>query len=166
MDDDVTALASEEMADTPASAASARRPLFRHPWRVAVVVIAVLVVVNLGVVLLNESDTTPGGDQALPADIQAISPKEGGLAGPVDTVSVDLADQYTGVLVVDGIEIPEDELERVVSLQTVSFRPGPNQAISRFRPGQNSVVVKYWRGRLQDRPSRPFSFGWTFRVGA
>jgi hypothetical protein len=166
--DDDAALASQEMADSPArsSGASARRPLFRHPGRVAIVAIALVVVVNLVIVLLNEQDTTPGGNDALPSDIQSISPERGQLAGPVDTVSVDLADQYTGVLVIDGEEIPEDELERVVSLQTVSFRPGPNQILTRFPTGTNTAVVKYWQGRLQDRPAKPFSYSWTFRVGA
>jgi hypothetical protein len=154
------------MADTPATAAPARRPLFRHPWRVAIVSVTVLLVLNLGVILLNESDTTPGGLQALPSDIESISPERAQLASPLDTVSVDLADQYTGVLVIDGIEIPEDQLERVVSLQTISFRPGPDKAISRYRAGENTVVVKYWRGRLQDRPGNPYSFGWTFRASA
>jgi hypothetical protein len=123
-------------------------------------------VLNLGIFLLNESDTTPGGVDPLPADIQSISPERGQLASPLDTVSVDLADQYTGVLVIDGTEIPEDQLERVVSLQTISFRPGNDKVISRYRAGENTVVVKYWRGRLQDRPSNPFSFGWTFRSSA
>lgn len=168
MDRDDAALASQEMADSraPAARAPARRPLFRHPGRVAIVVVALLVVVNLVVVLLNESDTTPGGNKALPTDVQSISPERGQLAGPVDTVSVDLSDQYTGVLVIDGEEIPEDEMERVVSLQTVSFRPGPNKILTRFPAGTNSVVVKYWEGRLQDRPTDTFSYSWTFRVGA
>jgi hypothetical protein len=26
--------------------------------------------------------------------------------------------------------------------------------------------VKYWRGRLVDRPANPYSFGWSFRASA
>jgi hypothetical protein len=154
------------MADSPAAAAPARRRLFKHPGRVAVVAITLLVVFNLGIFLLNESDTSQQGEKALPADIQAVSPEPDQLTGLIDTVTVDLADQYTGVLVIDGIEIPEDELERVVGIQQVSFRPGPDKVISRFRPGVNQVVVKYWDGRLQDRPNKPYSFSWSFRASA
>lgn len=150
------------MADSPTAAPPARRRLFQHPGRVAIVAITLLVVFNLGIFLLNESDTSPTSDRALPADVQAVSPKPNELTGLVDTVTVDLADQYTGVLVVDGIEIPEDQLERVVGIQQVSFRPGPNKAISKFRAGQNQVVVKYWNGRLQDRPAKPYSYSWSF----
>ena len=154
------------MADTPAVAASSRRRLFKHPGRVAVVAITLLVVFNLGIVLLNESDTSPTGERALPVDIEAVSPEPNQITGLIDTVTVDLADQYSGVLVIDGVEIPEDQLERVVGIQTVSFRPGPDKVISRFRAGENVVVVKYWNGRLQDRPAKPYSFSWTFRASA
>jgi len=140
--------------------------LFKHPGRVAVVAISLLVVLNLGIVLANQSDTSQQGEKALPVDIEAVSPEPNQLTGLVDTVTVDLADQYSGVLVIDGVEIPEDELDRVVGIQTVSFRPGPDKAISRFRAGENQVEVKYWDGRLQDRPEKTYSFGWSFRASA
>jgi hypothetical protein len=154
------------MADSPPAAAPARRPLFKHPGRVAVVAITLLAVLNLGIILLNESDTSQTSTKALPADIQAISPEENQITGLVDTVTVDLADRYSGVLVIDGIEIPEDQLDRVVGIQQVSFRPGPDKEISRFRTGDNTVTVLYWNGRLQDRPEKPYSFSWTFRASA
>ena len=154
------------MADTPAAAAPARKRLFKHPGRVAVVAITLLVVFNLGIFLFNESDTSPQGEKALPVDVQAVSPEPEQITGLIDTVTVDLADQYSGVLVVDGVEIPEDELDRVVGIQSVSFRPGPDKVISRFRAGVNDVVVRYWNGRLQDRPAKPFSYSWQFRASA
>jgi hypothetical protein len=154
------------MADSPAAAAPARRPLFKHPGRVAVVAISLLVVLNLGIFLFNESDTSPQGEKALPVDIEAVSPEPNQITGLIDTVTVDLADQYSGVLVIDGVEIPEDQLVFVVGIQTVSFRPGPDKAISRFRAGENDVEVKYWEGRLQDRPEKPYSFGWSFQAKA
>jgi hypothetical protein len=150
------------MADTPAAAVPARRRLFKHPGRVAIVAVTLLVTFNLGIILLNEADTSPTGEKALPTDIQAVSPAPNQITSLVDTVTVDLADQYTGVLVIDGKEIPEDQLDRVVGIQTVSFRPGPDKAFSRFRDGENQVVVKYWEGRLADRPGKTYSFSWSF----
>jgi hypothetical protein len=154
------------MVDSPAAAAPARRRLFKHPGRVAVVAITLLVTVNLGIFLLNESDTSQPGANSRPVDIEAVSPKPDSNTGLVDTVTVDLADRYTGVLVVDGVEIPEDQLVRVVGIQTVSFRPGPGKEISKFRPGINQVVVKYWDGRLVDRPAKPFTNSWQFDASA
>jgi len=43
--------------------------------------------------------------------------ERGALTGLIDTITVDLRDDMSGVLVVDGVEIPEDQLERVVGLQ-------------------------------------------------
>jgi hypothetical protein len=159
------------MPDAPTATAPApapaRRRLFQHPGRVAIIAITVLVALNLGIVLLNESDTSQTGPKALPVDIEAVSPLPGQLTGLVDTVTVDLADRYTGVLLIDGVEIPEDQLDRVQGIQTVSFRPGPGKEISQFRAGDNTVTVKYWDGRLQDRPAKGlYSYSWTFRASA
>ncbi len=138
----------------------------QHPGRVAIVLGVVLLVLNLGVILLATADTSEKGRRPLPNDIESINPERGELTGLVDTVTVNLRDDMTGVLVVDGIEIPEDQLDRVVGLQVVSFRPGPGKEIPRFRAGDNTVLVRYWRGRLQDRPADPFTFGWSFRASA
>jgi hypothetical protein len=140
--------------------------IVKHPWRVAIVLGAVLLMVNLAIVMSANTDTTEKGLKPLPNEIESITPQRGELTGLVDTITVDLRDDLSGVLVVDGVEIPEDQLERVVGLQQVTFRPGPGKEISRFRAGDNTVEVLYWPGRLQDRPAKPFDFGWTFRAGA
>src|SRR4029079_3725944 len=150
------------MAGSPTAVAPAKKQLFKHPGRVAIVAIALLVVFNLGIVLLNQSDSTPSGPAALPADIEAVSPAPNEITGLIDDVTVDLADQYIGVLVIDGIEIPEDQLERVVGIQQVSFRPGPDKAIRRLRAGAHDGRVTSWRGRLVDRPAKTFSYSWSF----
>ncbi|HEX9504583.1 MAG TPA: hypothetical protein VGA62_01135 [Acidimicrobiia bacterium] len=147
------------MADTTT------RRVFQHPGRVAVVVVGLLVVLNLGVVLLNSADTSPGGHPSLPETVQSISPERGSLTTLIDTVSVDLRDDLTGVLLIDGIEIPEDQLNRVVELGEVGFRPGPGKELVRLRTGDNTVVVLYWR-QGKPRPKHPASFGWTFRAAA
>jgi hypothetical protein len=154
------------MADSPAAAAPARRRLFKHPGRVAVVAISLFAVFNAGIFLFNESDTTQQGEQALPVDIEAVRPEPNQITNLLSTVTVDLADRYSGVLVIDGIEIPEDQLDRVVGIQTVSFRPGRDKAIGRFRAGENTVTVLYWDGRLQDRPEKPYSYSWSFVASA
>jgi hypothetical protein len=146
--------------------ASTRRRIFQHPGRVAIVVVALVVVANLGFVLLHNSDTSPGGGNPLPVTIESISPERGQLTSLIDTITVDLRNDLTGVLVVDGVEIPEDELQRVKELGEISFRPGPDKIITRFRPGNNEVVVKYWSQKLTNRPANPPSYGWSFRASA
>lgn len=162
------------ITDTPAgrpaltAATPPPRRAFKHPWRVVIVLGALLLLANIGILVIANADTSETSLQPLPNDIESISPERGEITGLVDTITVDLRDDMTGVLVVDGIEIPEDQLERVVGLQQVIYRPGPGKDIPRFRAGDNTVVVKYWRGRLQDRPaeSKLYTYGWTFRAAA
>ncbi len=154
-----------------AQRAPAPHRLFQHPGRVAVVVIALVVVLNLSIVLLNEADTSPGGGAPPPATVQSVSPAPHSIAGPVDTVIVDLDDSLTGVLLIKQnnqfVEIPEDQLARVIGLSQVSFRPGPGKDIARFAPGPTEVVVLYWsKTRPGGRPANPASYSWSFDVKA
>ncbi len=133
--------------------------------------IALLVVLNLGIVLLNNSDTSPGGRNPLPATVESVSPEPGSIASPIDTVTVDLDDSLTGVLLIkhEGryVEIPEDQLDRVVELSQISFRPGPGKDITKFSAGENDVVVLFWsKTRVGGRPQHPASYSWSFQVKA
>lgn len=148
----------------PAPEAGGRPPWFLHPWRWVIVGAVVVVVLNLGVVLLSQSDTQPEG-RTLPSTVESVSPGPGELARLQDTVTADLRDDLTGVLVIDGAEVPEDQLERIVPLASVSFRPGALKHLTRFEPGQHTVAVYYWP-QGKERPARPGVYSWDFRAGA
>jgi hypothetical protein len=160
------------MADTPTTAAQGRPRVFQHPGRVAVVVVVVLLVLNVGYLLIRESDTSTGSSNPLPATVASVLPEPGTIAGPIDTIVVDLDDTYTGVLLVSQnngafVEIPEDQLDRVVELGQVAYRPGPDKEITRFTPGTVRVSVLYWpKNRLGGRPQHPASYTWSFEVKA
>jgi len=128
------------------------------------VAVVVLVVLNLAVLALDQSDTAPAG-RTLPSALDSLTPAPGELVRLQDTIGADLRDDLTGVLVLDGAEIPEDQLERVVPLAQVTFRPGPDQDLERFEPGQHTLVVRYWP-QGKPRPANPRSYSWSFRAGA
>ncbi len=142
-----------------------RPRLFRHPGRVAVVVVALLAAANLGVVLLVSADTSAPSRLGLPETIEAIAPERNSITSRRETISVDLRDDLYGVILLDRVEIPEDQLSRVEELGVVSFRPGPGQDLAAFSGGEHTVVVSYWP-RSEPRPDRPASYSWTFRVTA
>jgi hypothetical protein len=129
-------------------------------------------VLNLAIVVLNESDTSQGGGNPLPATVQSVLPESGSIAGPAVTIVADLDDSLTGVLLIrqnDGpyVEIPEDQLTRVVDLGQVAFQPGPGKEITRFAAGEVDVSVLYWsRTRVGGRPRHPASYTWSFQVKA
>ena len=146
------------------AATAHRNPVLRHPWRWVVVAGIVIVVLNLALIGLDESDTTPGG-HTLPSAVDSVTPAPGELVRLQDTVGADLRDDLTGVLVLDGAEIPEDQLERVIPLAQVTFRPGPDQDLEKLEPGEHTLVVLYWP-QGKERPARPASYSWSFRAGA
>jgi hypothetical protein len=142
-----------------------RPKLFRHPWRVAIVTGVLVLVLNLVVIVLANTDTSPGGRAPLPVTVESISPERGALTGLVDTITVDLRNDLTGYLVVDGQRIPDDQTDRVAELGVLSFRPGPGKVLTKFVTGDNTAVVYYWP-RTKAEPAHPPNFGWRFQAAA
>lgn len=140
-----------------------RRRVFEHPGRVAVVVVGMLVVLNLGVWLIATSESGAPGP-TLPEHIEMLSPAPGDVAKSQDTIIVDLRTGLTGSLVVNGHEIPRDQLELNEPLGVISFRPGPDKDFERWPTGDIAVEVLTWP-QTDDRPEDPDRYGWTFRVG-
>ncbi|MFI5046998.1 MAG: hypothetical protein ACHQIG_08030 [Acidimicrobiia bacterium] len=149
--------------------AAPRARVFRHPWRVVIVAIALFAVLNLGVILLANSDTSKPGTQSLPVTVESVNPGPGELTGLVDDVTIDLRDDLTGDMVIDGITIPEDQLERTAELGIITFRPGKGKELTKLVSGENTVVVYYWP-RTDDRPepleTAPGRYSWRFRAAA
>jgi hypothetical protein len=136
---------------------------------VAIVVVVLVAVANLGFVLFHEADTSRNG-QTYPNAIDSLSPAPGEIIGPQATITVDLRDDLSGVLLLgrgDAAlqEVPEDQTDRVIPLGQLSFRPGPGKDITQFAPGNYNAVVLYWP-QGKDRPAQPGSYPWSFRVGA
>jgi hypothetical protein len=142
-----------------------KRKLIEHPWRVAIVVIALVAVLNLGILLIRTSDTSVPGATPPPESVESVSPQPSEITGLVDDVSADLADNLTGVLVINGTEIPEDQVSRVEELGIITFRPGPGKDITAFPAGVNTVVVEYWE-QGKERPAHPAVYTWHFTAAA
>jgi len=133
--------------------------VFRHPWRVVVVVAVLLAVASLTAVLLDAADTSRVNESPRAA-VETVNPADGEILQ--DAITADLRNNLTGVLVIDGIEVPEDQTDRVEPLGQVSFRPGPGTDVDRFEPGVHKVAVLYWpQGKA--RPAHPDGYTWTFR---
>jgi hypothetical protein len=161
-------VASGRYVRAVADAAPRARP-FRHPWRVTIVAVALFAVLNLGVILLANSDTSEPGTESLPESVEAVTPGPGELTTLVDDVAADLRDDVTGDLVINGITIPEDQLDRTDELGIVAFRPGKGKELTELQRGENTVVVYYWP-RTDPRPepleSAPLRYSWRFRAAA
>jgi hypothetical protein len=118
----------------------------------------------------------------LPATIENIEPIGGGAGVPAQTsVLVDLTAGYTGVLVIDGLELQtvnrEDLQDKNKPGQqivlpptviydpgnaTLSFQPSDKSAIKEFTQGEHTVKVIYWKV-TEDR-THSKSYAWSFNV--
>lgn len=134
----------------------------RHPWRFAIVAVGLLVVVNL-LIYVGVSADTSDKTRVLPSEVQNVMPAPGSQVRVQDTVSVDLRDDLTGVLVIDGVELPESEISRIPSLGEISFRPGKGKVFERLEPGVHNVSVIYWP-QIKDRSEGTQTFTWSFRT--
>jgi hypothetical protein len=157
---------------TPSAPVTARRPkLIQHPSRVATVIAALALVVTLGVVLLQSANTDTASERRYPTAIDGVSPGPGELIRAQDTISADLRDGLTGVILLKApgeptyLEIPEDQLERIGPLGQLSFRTDAEHEFAKFAPGEWGALVLFWP-QGKERPVTPGQYSWAFRVGA
>ncbi|HMF84489.1 MAG TPA: hypothetical protein VKI01_14555 [Acidimicrobiia bacterium] len=136
-----------------------------HPWRVVIVVGGLALVASLLLVLGYNSDTSDQGRQELSADVRQVRPAPGSIATPQTDVEVRLRSGLTGVLVLNGKRLPEDQLVIDNATSTIRFQPGEGREVSRLPAGRNDLAVLYW-GQTEPEPAKPKSFGWGFQVGA
>lgn len=144
------------MATSLPPAGGARR--LQHPWRVVIIVGLLSAAVSLAAITIDSTDTTTIGEDPIVA-IETLTPAPGEILQ--DAITADLRNDLTGVLVIDGVEVPEDQTDRVEPLGEVSFRPGPGKEIVRFQPGEHTVIVLFWE-RGKTRPANPESYLWSF----
>lgn len=133
-----------------------------HPYvRSGLTAVAVTAAIGLLVLAFRVAETAD--DVQLPPGVESVDPAPGSIMRPQGDVSADLDAHLTGVLLLDGREVPEDQLDRVQPLGQVSFQPGPAKDVELFDPGEHTATVVFWdetEGRDRSR-----SFTWKFRVG-
>lgn len=78
-------------------------------------------------------------------------------------VGIDLAPGWTGVLIVNGAEIPEDQLDRVEAQNEVYFQPGAGKDVEAFQPGPIVVEAEIWRTASETRADAR-TITWAFGV--
>lgn len=135
-------------------------PRRRLGLQTVLLALAGVVAVNLLVAAVVIGGRQEGPE--LPANIESVIPTPGAGILAQDDVGADLVDTFTGVLLIDGVEIPEDQLRINKPLGEVGFRPGEGKDILRLEEGLHSATIVYWP---QDRSREDAkSFTWQFRA--
>ncbi len=146
---------------------------------IACLIIAVsLVAIGIGI-----SIAVTGVDrQGLPSEIEEVSPPRAASQVPAQTqVFVDLQSGFTGVLIIDGLELETINLDEVRSSgkpgqevkvppttifepgnATLTFDPSPESTINEFSQGEHVVKVIFWK--IIEGRGRARSYTWSFTV--
>jgi len=163
---------------TPIEAGRRRRP--------DKITVAMLLVLLVGILLVVRGLLVgiTGDDRAdLPQFIQSVTPVPEAVQVPNQSnVFVDLASGFTGVLVIDGVELEtvnvdelgqtdvepgqQVELPPVTRFEpgnnTLTFTPNESAAVTQFEDGEHTAEVVYWR--IEDGRQFARTFTWTFTV--
>ncbi len=99
----------------------------------------------------------------LPPAVEAVAPAGGELDLRQITIAADLAPGYTGYLLIDGVEVPRDDLQIVPALNSVTLMPLPGSDYEALQPGRHCATVVY---RLIGQPetSTSGSYRWCFAL--
>jgi hypothetical protein len=125
-----------------------------------------------------------GDDRSpLPANIEQVNPVPEAVQALSQTqVFVDLADNFTGVISIDGIEIDTVSIRDVATDNpqpgqqtslppvtifepgnaTLTFVPSSGAPIESFSQGVHTVVLRYWN--VEDGENTARTYTWTFNV--
>ncbi|HVM53220.1 MAG TPA: hypothetical protein VM262_08495 [Acidimicrobiales bacterium] len=79
-------------------------------------------------------------------------------------IGIDLAEGWTGELVINGIPIPDDQLRRNDPLNQLFFTPGEGREIERLDAGQVTVVARIWRPVDGETREQAREVSWSFAV--
>ena len=181
-DTQADALATADVDDpTVEHATPAQRP--RRRIDKTLLLISFLIALGLALVVRGLAVSITGDDRAdLPDTIESVEPVPAAEQVLSQTrVFVDLENGYTGVLVVDDVELPTvsiDDLAEQFTAEpgqqidlpattiyepgnaTLTFTPSDQALVRKFETGAHRVQVIYWK--VIEGRQRPRSYTWTF----
>lgn len=163
---------------------SAIEPPRRRRVDKSLVIVSLIVGLGLALVTRGLLIGVTGDDRSsLPDAIESVDPVPSSeQVLRQSSVFVDLADGYTGVLVIDGIEIetvdisdladdtvaPGEQVEipPVTVYEpgnaTLTFTPSAGAVFPQFEEGEHTATVVFWR--VDESRARSRTFSWTFNV--
>ncbi|HUR18375.1 MAG TPA: hypothetical protein VMZ51_05480 [Acidimicrobiales bacterium] len=112
-------------------------------------------------VAFTEHDDSPN-PRLRPQAIRAVSPLPASLQLRQTEIFVELSPELTGSLTVNGIPVPDDQLDVIKGLNRYAFTPGEGKEIENLPPGRACAVVDYTS--VAGAPAQAGSYRWCFNV--
>lgn len=96
--------------------------------------------------------------------VEQLVPARGAQVLRQTEVGIDLAPEWTALLVINGVEIPEDQLRRVDAQNQVFFTAGPGKEIEELPAGTVQVTAVIWRPVAGETRDDADQVQWSFEV--
>ena len=131
---------------------------------ITIVVIGALAGVVFAFSQVNRDDGSNDVAVSETGPVEQLIPPRGSEILRQDVTGVDLRPGWTGVLIVNGVEIPQDQLDtaNLESLGQVLYTPGDGKAVEHYDAGENCVTAVIWRVEESRADSR--NVDWCFNV--
>ena len=137
-----------------------RRIVTRYRVGVSVVLAAAAAILYIGVTRSVDHTSEEPKSQF----VTLVKPAPDEVALRQDRIVATLQDGFTGVLVVDGREIPEDQTDRREGLNVVAFTPGKDTETGILEPGRRCATIIYWNTRTATRANGSSTYEWCWNV--
>lgn len=128
------------------------------PYRIGVSVLLAAAFAALYVGFNSAKDPAPTESRS--TSVLSFSPGEGETALRQSRIYAELKPGYVGVLVVDGIEIPEDQLEHLEGSNFVGYTPGEGTETGELKPGPRCATVVFWEPAAGRGTADTFRWCW------
>ncbi len=133
-----------------------RSPLGRR------IVLSVLVAIAIGALWYVATEPSRNDEAPLPEAVEAVSPEPQAQNLRQTTIAADLAPGYTGYLLMDGVEVPRDDLQIVDALNQVILHPTEDSDYRELAPGRHCATIVY--RLIGQRESESSDFRWCFSL--
>ena len=131
------------------------------PYRIVASVLLAAAVVGVGWAFSEHRETDD--ISVIDTAVAYVEPAPGETALRQDRIFVRLQENFTGVLFVNRVEIPEDQLDRSEGVNTMSYTPTRESETGELPGGRVEVWVEYWDINETRADSRT-SPAWTYNV--
>ena len=125
-------------------------------------VMTLIAAAAVGGLVFAFSGPTQESESNIPPAIESVFPLSGNLELRQVSIVADLAPGYTGYMAIDGNEVPDDEIQFVPALNTVTLKPGPDSDFAVLEPGSHCATVFY--RQIGEPRANSTSYRWCFRL--
>jgi hypothetical protein len=130
--------------------------------RALISLVAALALVGVGYAFSHSAPVHAPNPAEQAQAVKLVTPQPGDLDLRQVKISAQLASGYTGTLLYDGAEVPQDDISVVSALNTVTLEPQPDSHYKTLTPGQHCATVVYWP--VAEGRSSAASHRWCFSL--